>query len=267
MQYKIVDQNQMRVENADNLIAFLESDSDNRAVLTQYTLWESSKGITTKNLPKSIEVLKRYPKQVVFLRDNLEIAIITSRPFSKVDLIDTKTTAMAQTLFNTIDSPTPVHAKINQEMDAFFAQATKNASELAAAIKDRIIDIPSEIVDIYKEWEKKKDQAHHWIRKEALNQSQAYASLNGLPFPYGEQRLDTFLYRAFLGYVIYCIRWKRNAIEPRSSDTVVNDIADLLNSAIATYFDGFISLDRGKKEEYPKIEYILSLGSKITSRG
>jgi hypothetical protein len=264
--YKIVDQSCLSGSHSHLLESYLQD--GNIALLSDYTFLESTKGNTRVNLRKSIALLSLYPSQVRFLKGITDIITLTCEyDGNRLGLINLEASAKVVGIFEGIMSDTPTHLWQNLFSNHFFAERKKEAEDTITFLRTVKEAVPAGILKAYRNWEQGKDELHHWVRAKAILQSRLWASQSGYTAPPLESILNWLGYRMHMVYMLYYVRWKANAIDLQQSNEVVNDIADGLNSALSTYFDGFLSPDTGKNQEYQKIEYFVSLGSTINPQG
>jgi hypothetical protein len=249
---KVVDINYLQ---SPKLEGYLARSKDDCVVLTDYAGREIYKHNALNNLANKLEIISRYPSQIIILKGTREIVNITLS-YSKIPqiLIDDEQTAGFPLFCDAI--------KAAREGDKLvLGEVLLNESFASQDLEGLIKDYPL-IISTVKEFAKSCDHLQlkalrtgEGLHPDILeNMSNRIFSLTLNAFkkhfnvkirPEFDIVKDSYIFRNIVGILLWSLRWiKDGGIDQISEDKIRNDIVDMSYITYATYFDGILSLDK-----------------------
>lgn len=257
--YQVIDQNYLREPNPELHQYFA---AGNFVVLTDHAGMESHKGNALLNLKRSMEIVSKYPAQVVVLKNWYQISRITQRGSKHLRplLIDVETTRLfdsfcKQTYALDENSPSAGLAEIerkNREANQFFTERVQYAEMVLEAIKKYRGAFPTEQM-------KQIRLGTYFGNKELLRRMMTHIvdiaarmmRKNGYLIKRPDFAKNNYMFRWGLAGYLLSIKWlAEGGYENLPIQKLHNDIIDTTYAAYATYFDGLLSRDNKMIEIY-----------------
>jgi hypothetical protein len=264
----VIDQNYLREPNPELHQYFT---AGNFVALTDYAGMESHKGNALLNLKRSMEIVSKYPAQVVVLKNWYQISRITQRGSKRLRplLIDFEATRLfdsfcKQTYALDEGVPSAALAEIegkNREANQFFTQRAQYAEMVLEAIKKYRGAFPPEQM-------KKIRLGSYFSDQELLKRMMTHIvdiaarmmRKNGYLVKRADYARNNYMFRWALAGYLLPIKWlAEGGYENLPIQKLQNDIVDTTYVAYATYFDGLLSRDNKMIEIYLLTKVFLGL--------
>jgi hypothetical protein len=260
---KVIDAGALR---SPELFAFLSSSARNIAVLTDYASMESFKGNAAINIRKSVEIVSRFPEQVLVLKSTREITQL--RPRNKGLLqrfVDQKQCEKFKHYCSALatggdDVAYDVGLKETNAKDHFdkllgSAETIRTGITLLAksltplelnALRTRK-PVPESFTD---------KTVKNILHVTALHFRDA-AGMRSMPSV--QDAFYSFPFRYALCSYALSLKWIADGgHETAAAEKIRNDFTDMTYAAYATFFDGLISKDKKLYEIHLLAEWMLS---------
>lgn len=268
MSLKIADSNFLR---SDDALAYLSASRSNRVALTETVLTEMYKKRPEVTVPRSLQHLARFPKQVIVLKqfpDLYHFPIKSARCARR--LFDNgQTKAFPDFIADILDSG-------DDQLKASALQAGHaNALQRMAEIERETVKLPNTFKRITDRFTKdERDQ----LRKRVPYADQTQRKLLDLVFDISAimfdgvglssqqwpqlrvQAYDYLIFRYALCVVLLYTRWVNHGQQMEVKlPKMVNDINDAHLASVATYFGGVLSSDQKLLDIHREARYLLRL--------
>ncbi|MCR6631503.1 MAG: hypothetical protein NVV74_16465 [Magnetospirillum sp.] len=270
----VIDSNIIQVKELDD---FLSARSSNVAVIPIEIWFELYKQRCVDALRRGLEILGRYPDQVVVLRTTGDIMRLEP---SHPNLVERMVLPDAGSLMRQmLISLSPEHSgepEIQAQLKARWdAAALQNEGMLEGAL-DIVVSLPEMQAQMFSAAEVR------IIRKKGRFTPEMFSSIFGaaeqlwealseaMELPQHQDstfRASSLQFRIALGIVIYLLWWiSKGSQSRRKIEAARNDVIDLFLAAQACYFDGFLTQDakalwihdnlKGALEAYRKVRFV-----------
>lgn len=264
---KVVDSNFMRDERFRE---FLSKSPNNHAVLTDYAAMEAYKGDTLKTISESMDILTKYPKQIIILKSTDVVCGLRGRAAGlQRRLIDEQQTRSFSRYCQDLAAAKrgDIHYK-NQLLlkgkDAIehLDKVRNDAASIPAAF-DAIADTftKEELRILRKELAYTDDLARKFITYVldfAIQQLEEHPRVFKLPNV--KELPNTFILRYTLCVIILTLSWiKEGGAHGAKPERLRNDLVDANMATYATYFDGLLTADKNLIKIYKRAIFWLSV--------
>jgi hypothetical protein len=273
--YKVIDQNYLREPN-ETLHSYLKA--ANFVVLTDYAGMESHKGDALLNLRRSMEIVSKYPRQVVVLKNWYQISRITQRGEKHIRelIIDFDSTNMfhefCRHLYE-LDETKPSRAladieRKQLEANKFFTEKSSYAQMVIDSIGMYKGAFPPDQL-------KQIRLGRYFENRELLKRMMAHIVMlasnmmrkNGYVIKKAQHARSNYIFRWALAGYLLAIKWlAEGGYEQLPVGKMQNDIVDMTYVAYGTYFDGLLSNDNKVNEIYERTQMFLGHRLNLTSR-
>lgn len=267
----IIDSNALQSPQLD---AFLSQSTTNYAVLADYVAMEAYKGNTFVSIFKSMEILARYPKQVVVLKSTCEVTRFSAkRRVLQEHFIDLTQTSefpqfctllqMARHGDHALQEQIAEHGRVaTQHMNLMLPDAATLAPVLRELEQNftpeelRIIRLKAPFTETLI------DKTENLI----VEMTSASIRLHPNP-PKGLKDFDdlfgTYLFHHSVCNYVWVLDWiGRGGADNVLADRMRNDVVDVILAAYGTVFDGVMSADKKLKRIYDEASLILDFMTK-----
>ncbi len=261
---KVVDANSLRDRSLED---YLRTSDENVAVLSDYSCMETYKGDSLKNLRKSLEIVSRYPTQVIVLRGTREI--IGSGPLatSPEMLVDQEQTAEFPLFCFGVSWAARGHRGLLSQIrtkgrlaNEHFHQVRADARRFAQAVLQIADSLgPAAVKELRKGETLKPETIDVIIRDILLVAASLFRDHpDAGEMPSAREVPRTFILRYALASYLLTLRWiSDSGIQAAPPATLVNDLVDMTQVAYATFFDGILSRDRKLLEIHEQALFFL----------
>jgi hypothetical protein len=264
--HKVVDQNYLREPNAD-LHTYLSA--GNYIVMTDYGMMEVYKGHSVLNIKRSLEIISKYPRQVVLLKGtqtNIRITQRGQRVLSRL-LIDKELTAEFEDFCNQIFQIVP--NRLSSDL-AILESKGRQANEFYKGRMDftqMVLDSIGSYRVAFKPEEMKairigKEYDIELLRKmmsHIVSIAARLMKLNGFIVREPKNAKNNYLFRWAIAAYFLVIKWlSEGGYQSLPLGKLQKDIIDMTYVAYATYFDGILSKDKKMNEVYLKSVMLLN---------
>jgi hypothetical protein len=250
---------------------YLSSNQRNFVVFTDYACMEAYKGDALVSIQKSIEIVSRYPTQVVVLKSTPEIiknqhATGTS---SCVELKDQSQTREFQQFCEYVRLAGAGNTALVAQVLAFGRKASRHFNLLiddSAKVAMGIADVSATLHPDHLWSLKKRKPLSHEAVEEMIKTILLLAALfmkkhpdiSARPQTFSELR-GTYIFRYSVAAYLLAIRWASDGgaknVKPKK---LCNDVVDMTYVAYATFFDGLLTRDKKAKEIYEEMCFLLN---------
>jgi hypothetical protein len=261
---KIIDANFFR---NPELETYLSSDKGNIVVFNDYACMEAYKGDAIKNVSKSIEIVSKFPDQVIVLKGTRDVVNLIVLPSDVHLLEDPEQTRgfkrFCQDVQRAVCGDKIIAERIlrkGQLASKRFDAMRKNATKIAIAIKmlEKYFQpshlkalrnkdkLPSKLIDkIFRE-----------ILLIAAILFQNHPDISELPS--APQIRDTYLFRNAISSYLLALWWISEG-GPRnvSAEKMRNDLVDMGYVTYATFFDGLLTKDNKMQQIYQEACFLI----------
>lgn len=246
---------------SDELRTFLQKSNNNFAVLTDFAAMEAYKEDTLTVIYKSMEIVSKYPKQVLILKGSAKVCGMNGKPKGlQRRLIDDAETK---------DFPRYIKALARgRNGDLRIQQGLRSRRLYSQAHFDKMLNDATDMKPVFDTLAKLYSKEERKI----IRDSQPYTSgmieklgttlieMSGSIFrssplvrriPTFEELPNTFLFRAALCcYLMAIRRGALGGLSDAKPERLRNDMVDMAFVAYGTYFDGILSKDRNVNRMY-----------------
>ena len=249
--WAVIDSNMIQTSELEQFLAF---DPGNRVVVPIEIWFELYKQHCLEALRRGLDILGRYPHQVVVLRATGEIMRLDP---SCPDLVDRLTLAddglsmmqMVAALSPDQSAETDVQAQLKAKWD----EATSQSEGMLEGALDIVVSLPEMQEQMFSAAEigiirRNERYTHDMFGSIFGAAEQLWESMSeamGLPWrEQTEYKASSLQFRIALGIVVYLLWWISKGSQSRKKlEATRNDVIDLFLAAQATYFDGFLTKD------------------------
>lgn len=238
---------------AEKLNQFLSLSTDHVAVLTDFTVAETFKGDGLLNAGQAWEVLSKFPKQIIILKPLEEIVSASvKRPCLANRFIAKAETRAAVNFSEVLKAARNGNPHILSQLEALTLRAERYMSMLRGE-KDSLIRHLKYYDDIFSENERRllrngsslpDKTSVKFIRivqdsaqKMMCDFDPAFKPRNALHYA------DNFCFRYALVYNYYVMQFYQKGMRDRNVSEAGNDIVDIVNATLSTYFNGLMTND------------------------
>lgn len=245
----------------------MQASAENLVVLSDYSCMESYKGDSIKNLRSSLDIVSRYPTQVIVLRGTREIVAMGPLAGSPDTLVDHEQTAafplfcfgVCRAAMGHSASLTQIRAK-EKLANEHFRQLQADARRFAQAVLQIAQSLGSAALKELRTGDSLKPETIDAIIRHILLVA-AYLFRDhpdAGEIPPACEVPRTFILRCALASYLLALRWiSESGIQSATPGKLANDLVDMALVAYATFFDGILSRDRKLLEIYKEASFFL----------
>jgi hypothetical protein len=264
---KVVDVNYLQNPNLEK---YLTESEDNYVVLTEYTGREIYKHNALNNLPAKLEIISRYPYQVIILKGMRKITYITLKANKLPEiLIDNEQTYGFPEFCKAIKSLSEGDTLVSSEILLNQFHADQDLKEITKNYRDIIYTV-NQFAKSCDQLQLKALRTGKELHPDIIeNMSKGILSLTLHVFknyfnvtmrPEFDTLKNSYIFRNIVSIFLWSLRWiKDGGIDHLSEEKICNDLVDLSYVTYATYFDGLFSLDKKLNAIYKDTYNYLSL--------
>jgi hypothetical protein len=265
MVHAVIDTNFLQ---SDRLRAYLAKSPSNYAVLTDYAAMEAYKADTLDMLYRSMEILGRFPRQVIILKGTQAVCGLSGRAAGiQRRMIDQEQTrgfaqycrhlAAARAGNLSVQASLVAHARAARlQMERMLL----DVQDFAGALEGIAAMFNSNELRIFRKGEPFTPHMAHKIMQQMLaNVSALFARHPRAPRSRPPRELpNLFLFRTGLCMYILGKRWiSVGGAHQAKPERLRNDLIDVIFATFATYFDGLLTADRKSIEIYEEMRWVL----------
>lgn len=232
---------------------FLGRGLDNRAVLAIEVWFELYKQRSVEALRKGLEIIGRYPSQLIGLRSTGEILRFDPVTPGLVErMIDSDAGLSIGEMVLALGGG-EVAVGVKEQLRSKWDEAVRNNEgmlEGAMAVLASLPEMQDQLfsaseVGVIRRNERYMHDMFGTIFGAAEQLNEAFSEALGMaPIDHGPAKSATLQFRIALGIVIYLLWWiSKGSQSKKKLEATRNDILDLFLAAQATYFDGFFTRD------------------------
>ncbi|MCX5698821.1 MAG: hypothetical protein NTX01_03905 [Candidatus Omnitrophica bacterium] len=261
---KIIDANFFR---DPELVDYLKSNKENMVVFCDYACMESYKGNAIENIYRSIEIVSKFPDQVVVLKGTRDIVKLTLSD-NHLELLEDPSQTREFKIF-CLGVERAIHGDVtlaNQILDNgkiasdHFAKLCKDALLVAQGIKGYTKSYKPEYLLALKKKEELRPEVIDKIIKDimllAATLFQNHPDVKIIP--QAPQVKNSYIFRFAISAYLLNLRWiSDGGIENVNLDRLRNDVVDMNYVTYATFFDGLLTKDNKMEEIYQETCFIL----------
>ena len=264
----MIDQNYMREPNA-KLHNYLKK--GNRVVLTDFARRESFKGNSLVNLRRSLEIISKYPTQVIILRPTDEVIALSYKPTKGIryNIVDQEETRglsnFCKILYSQeIENPTSRYRRDIEgrsvEANQYFKDQLAYASKVLQSVALTQKNFSAEELKQIRNKEVYSQAVIEKIMREIMTVTMILMTRLGLPDKGLGLAKNCYIFRFSAACLLLSIKWiSEGGYKNVPLEKFQNDIVDMNYAAYATYFDGLLSNDKKPKEVYRLLKQIFSV--------
>ena len=247
----VIDTNRLQSEE---LRLFLSADQDNRAVLPEHTVTEIFKPNSVDAVVASFSVLRAFPKQIVLLHSNRNVAPISPRNGALADrLIDRKTTRELPKFFDVLTEGAAGHGGYRRQLDRRRTWALEREQMIQGSFGDQseaLADLAAMFTDHelrqIRSGQPVSARARHAILQVTHGTAdRVHLQRTGYPLHPPPYLYCQFTWRYALCHVIQLMDLLRKGATRRAPAKARNDHFDNVFATFGTYFNGLMTDDRG----------------------
>jgi len=267
---KVVDINYLQNPKLEE---YLAESRNNCIVLTEYAGREIYKHNAINNLPAKLEIVSRYPYQVIVLKGVRAITNITLGPAKIPEvLVDNEQTDGFPQFCTTIKSLRDGDIELSLEVlsnelyaDHDLKEITKNYRHIISAVNGFAKSCDQLQLKAFRTGKELHPDILQNMNKRILG-----TTLYAFKYNFGVKErpeFDTvknsYIFRNIVSAYLWSLRWiKDGGIDSVSEEKILNDIVDMSYITYATYFDGLLSLDKKLNAIYTDtLNYLRSIDS------
>ncbi len=262
---KIVDANLLRHPSLEE---YLREDSRNHVVFTDYACMECYKGHAVSNIQRSLQIVSKYPEQVIVLKGTRDIIRLQAGgSHARDELIDPQQTGDFRNFVRHVRAAVQGHAELRSQMlnlanmaNGHFGQMRVEAFGVVDAIRETAHTfLPSQLAELRKPRPISKETGEVIIQNIltlAALLFKAHPDVASLPT--ADNLSATLVFRFALAVQLLVVRWlSKGGIDSVNMDKLRNDVVDMTYVAYATLFDGILSNDRKLLSVYDETVFFL----------
>lgn len=261
---KVVDANYL---SDPDLEQYLLSDTQNKVVFTDYACMEAYKGNPLINLSKSLQIVSKFPNQVVILKGTRDVVKLTLLPNGIEFIEDVDQTryfsTFCQDIKSAIDGNSKLQAKILENgkiASDHFKQMQDDSRFIISAIYEIIKSLKSEHFESIRKKEPYSSELIDNIITNILIMAMYFFRHHPdvEKIPNDSEIPNTYILRYSISCYLLTLKWISDGGPANiRSDRFRNDIIDMSYVAYATFFDGLLSRDKKMIEIYEETCFIL----------
>ncbi len=261
----VIDSNQLQ---SPRLEEFLRTTTRNQAVITDFAGMEAYKGSSLSTIFKSMEVVSRYPKQVLILKGSRKIFGLSGKKKGlQRRMIDEKQTKefplFVRALQQAKAGDTRYQASIlehGRTANEHFAVMLREAEQMRATFDALGKEYSKDERSILRDRKSyTRDMADKLVRR-LLELSGAIFHLSPAirNRPSFDELPNTYFFRVTLAcYLLAITRAAHGQVTSMRPDKLRNDFVDMTFVAYGTYFDGILSDDVRVNRMYEEVSILL----------
>jgi len=249
------------------LLDYFRSDKSNMAVFCDDACMETYKGNATKNISKSIEIVSRFPDQVIILkstRDVIRITLLNKR----LELLEDTSQTRGFKMFcldveraiqgdQALTKQILIKAQIALD---HYNKTLKDTMLVVEGIKEYAKSFKPEHLKTLRNKNEIKLEVFDKISKDILLLT--YLLFHDHPevleIPQASQVRDSYVFRFAISAYLLMLRWiSDGGIESKPLNKLQNDCIDIKYVAYATFFDGLLTKDKKMEGIYIDTLFIL----------
>lgn len=253
-QWKIVDANFLRSPFLED---YFRADAGNRVVFNDHGCMECYKGPGLENLARSLDIVSRYPSQVVVLKSTREIVALQSRSgytLTRSFLVDKDQTRefgrFCEGVRHAVRGSAP---ELSEQLlakslvaNSYFARARADAELASQGIRGiAVLYDPASLKQLRTRAPISADGGQVIIRgvlEVAAVLFRDHPDVDSVPT--ADELPGSLVFRHALAAYLLALRWiSDGGVGSASPTTLANDLVDVTHVAYATYFDGVLSAD------------------------
>ena len=262
---RVVDSNFLQCEA---LLAYLRKSPERYVVITDYAFMEAYKADTLDMLYRSMEIISKYPKQVIVLKGTGIVRLLTGRaPGLQKRLIDVKATKGFSEFCQHLGAARLGNPELQSQLLYRAAEARKQMNRIETDA-DEFGSVLCDITKLFAESEQKiirnGSPYTEAMCEKMLRHITTMAAmlikrhLPGKKPPRAAEARNMYLFRVALCMHLLAHRWIAvGGVGKTRSDKIRNDFIDVSFAAYATYFDGILSGDKKVNDIYGKAAWLL----------
>jgi len=247
----VIDSNKLQ---SDELEEFLKRNSSNRAVLTDFVAMEAYKGNTLVGIFKSLEIISKFPNQIVILKNSVSACRLSGRRKSlQKRLIDQNQTNSFSIFIEHLIRAKNGNMGIAQELIEKGRMADEHFSEMlnvAQEMKPAIEVLGKEFTKKERRIIRENDAYTHEMATKLISTILEISSFIAADSPYvrkmppQNELPNTFFFRFALAcYFMIIRRSSEGGVLDTAPEKLRNDFVDMGIVAYGTFFDGVLSAD------------------------
>jgi hypothetical protein len=267
----VIDSNQL---NNPKLEQFLEKSPRNFAILCEFVSMEIYKGNSIKKIFKSMEILSKFPNQVIILKGARKLSILNARQKGlQRRFVDDSATGEFKGYLSDLKIAASGDIRYRNAVMELSQYANEHFNQMLIdvdAIKDSIITFSKSLTKAEKGMIRKNEFYIFEIVNKIVNatceiSAEFVANSNfGVSIPTMSELPYTYYYRVILSsFLMGIVRGAEGEIKSVQSDKFRNDMVDMSIAATATFFDGIMSDDKRLIEMYAKICRVLNFAFQV----
>ena len=263
---KVIDAGGLRSRELGN---FLSRSNRHYAVITDYTTLEMFYGNPQINLRRSLEILSRFPGQVIVLKSNARIwKMMPHSEGLQSRLQDRKKTQAFPRYCQALFSGDEIRAKrMAASISTFGGEAQASGQrlmQLSVPFRTVIKDLESTILPgdlrAIRDLKQASQESYARAARDILESTALFFHevLRTDPIPDLRQIIFSMPFRYAVCHYVVSLKWvlQKGYIEA-SEKTLRNDEVDTVHAAYATFFDGLITQDKRLQAVYSASRWIL----------
>ncbi len=262
---KVVDANLLRHPSLEE---YLRKDSGNHVVFTDYACMECFKGNALSNVQRSLQIVSKYPDQVIVLKGTRDIIRLQADgPQVRDELIDSQQTAEFRSFVRDVHAAVGGHTELRSQLlklatmaNEHFRQMRADAFGVADAIRETAHSfLPSQLSELRRSGPISKETGEVIVRNILILAALLFkAHPDVASIPTADNLRDTLVFRFSLAAQLLVVRWLSDGgIDSVNIDRLRNDVVDMTYVAYATLFDGILSNDRKLQKIYDETIFFL----------
>lgn len=253
---KIIDANFFQDPSLED---YLSSDKGNIVVFTDTACMEAYKGNAIKNISKSIEIVSKFPDQVIVLKGTREVANLIVSPSASYLLEDPEQTRgfkrFCQDVQRAVGGDEVLAAKIRRKgqlASNHFDLMREEASIVAKAIEGIGRSFhPEHLMAL------KRGNLVNEVIEKIFNEILLIAAFlflfhpDDLELPKAPQVRNSYVFRFAVSSYLLALQWISDG-GPRNvrAEKMRNDVVDMSYVAYASFFDGLLTRDKKMQQIY-----------------
>jgi hypothetical protein len=262
---KVVDANFLRHQA---LVEYLGENPTNHVAFTDYACMECYKGNATANLTRSLDIVSRYPDQVIILKGTRDVIRLQAESHATGDdLVDLQQTAefrgFCVDVRHALDGDRALMSqllRLGRMANAHFDQMRMDAPGVAAAIQQMALSFShDQLAELRSRGTLSKATGDLIVRNILHLAALLFKAHPDVSSPPGVETVrDTFVFRFALAAQLLVVRWLTDGgVEGVGIERLRNDVVDVTCVAYATLFDGILSNDRKLLDIYAEATFFL----------
>jgi len=229
---------------------------------------EAYKGNSLVNLQRSLEIISRYPSQVIVLKGTKEIIPLTYKPLKRIrtNIVDYEQTESFPEFCSTIYSLNPQEANAqyrelqakSREANAFFVDKLQYASKILEAIALTEQGYSQDELHQIRRKQTYSAELLDKIIRSIMTVTAMLLSRTGLPNKGFSLVKNCYLFRYTAACFFLSTKWiSEGGYQSIEVQKFQNDVIDMSYTTYATYFDGLLTKDKKIKEIHKLLEVFI----------